>query len=172
MKLKSIIRLLKIGQWIAQRQQAIKKSFATGEEIFKQELQFINEVILIASGVIHVQGGKSYIVNTDDYEFLTHRLIAYYNEEISLNQINVYLQSLCKKNYPPIGAKEASTQEQSTEIVNKLLDLKHLLQFKRQKWTDLLGDGNHSLHYEKQIIGMAIEELGDKRYFKRKMTVS
>lgn len=171
MKLRSIIRLLKIGQWITRRQRAIKKSFATGEELFKQELLFINEVILIASGVIQVQGEKTYVVNTDDYEFLISRLTAYYKEEISLNKIITYLRSLWKNNLP-FGTSEASSQDKSTEIVNKLLDLKHLLQSKRQKWTDLLGDGHHSIHYEKKIIGMAIEELGDKRYFKRKMTVS
>lgn len=172
MKVKSVIHLLKMGQFIARRQRMIQKAFQTSEEIFKREMQLILEVILINLEMISVNGEVANSINNDYYEFIVEKFNAYFNEEISLKELISSAQSLKFENIYDTRMDEPDREERVTYIVNKLFELKYLLQLKRHQLAPLTGGEYKSVRYEKRILGIVLEKLGDKRYFNKKITTA
>lgn len=156
MKMKSAMHLLRIGQLISQRQWAIQRSFKTFDDIFEREMQLIHEIVLLYTRFVRAK---------DDDEQVTEGLRRYFEEEITLKELITFIQSLKTKRDITMEI-EASREKWLTEVVNKLFELKYLLQLKRHQLGNLYDCERKSIRYEKRILGIALQELGGRRYFK------
>lgn len=157
MRLHSIIRLLKAGQLLFQNQQELKVKYGANLEGVNYAIQIIQEVILIHTGILQMRKNMPIIMNTDHYELLAKKLEQFNRKEISLKSICHYIQALT--------LNQMMRPKQSTMIVNKLFELKYLLQIKRHQLIHLLHCKETCIRIEKDIIKIALQELDGKRYF-------
>lgn len=168
MKPRSIMRLLQVGYFLFKSQKEFQRLFLTEQCIFAEEIQLIKEILLIEMGLVWIKNSSRYIVNTDHYEYFLEALHDYWDNQLSVEQMVDYIEALKIETVYQVVNGSCINQEDNTEVVNRLFQIKYLIQNKRNRLGYALGGECEFLRNEKEIISIALEELGAKRYFHQK----
>lgn len=168
MKPKSIKRLLQVGHFLFKSQNEFQRLFLTKQCIFAEEIQLIKEIFLIDMGLVWIKNKTRYIVNTDHYEYMLEALDNYWENQLPVEQMMDYIEALKIETVYHVVNGGSVNREDNTEVVNRLFQIKYAIQNKRNRLGHALGGECEFLRSEKEIINIALEELGAKRYFNQK----
>jgi hypothetical protein len=154
MRSASVVQLLKIGHFLFQKQGLLKKVVGLKHDFFEDEVNAILQLILIHTGIIHVQGDHIYIIHTDHYEHLSVMFFDYCKDKISEEEMIDIMHLLKMDDIQVIEGMEAKSVDRFL-----LLELKNLLLKKRTKLAKVLGSVSLFIRAEMRLILLEIEEL-------------
>ncbi|MBP1933816.1 hypothetical protein [Ammoniphilus resinae] len=165
MKTTSMVQLLEVGNFLFHKQNQFKKVFDVEYEFLENEIKLVLQIILTSMGLLkrEVDGNSSYVVHTDHYEHLTQAFFAYCKNELTTEEMVDLIYALkVEEKYVINGAPLSSGYPHS---INALFTLKHSIQTKRQKLAHVAQEECDFMRAEKKIVEIALDELGNRRYF-------
>jgi len=166
MKTASIVQLLEVGNFLYRKQKQFKKYFDVEYDLLGKEIKLVLHVILMSMGIIQGDGKEKpcYVVNTDHYEHIIQMFYAYCSGEVTKDEMLDLIQLLKIEDDGQVENEMPISVEDKNYSINALFDLKYSIQANRQK-VAYIGQECDFLRVEKKIIEIALDELGQQRYF-------
>jgi len=167
MKTTSMVQLLEVGNFLFRKQIQFKKTFDVEYEFLANEIKLVLQIILSSMEILQgdSDGKNIYVVHTDHYEHLTQAFFAYCNDKITTDEMVDLIHALKLEEKHVINGAPLSSDYTHSHSINALFTLKYSIQIKRQKLAHVIGGECDFMRAEKKIVQIALDELGNRRYF-------